>query len=54
MSKVYEFKCWRHGKVRIEVERPPLMHLVRLKCPFCERGKSVLVKPVREAVEKRT
>ncbi len=35
MSKIYEIKCWQHGKVRIEVERPPIRPV--LKCPLCKQ-----------------
>lgn len=26
--------CWRHGKIVIEVEKPPIKW--RNKCPFCD------------------
>jgi len=34
--KEYEFTCPKHGKVRIEVEKPPLI-MAYVRCPFCDR-----------------
>jgi len=34
--KVFEFTCPKHGKVRVEVEKPPMISAY-VKCPFCDR-----------------
>lgn len=33
--KTFELTCPKHGKVRIEVEKPPLLALYS-RCPFCD------------------
>lgn len=34
MTETIEIRCWRHGKINIEVEKPPVRRTVT-KCPFC-------------------
>ena len=36
MTKIFEFNCPKHGKVHIEVDKPPLISAY-LRCPFCDR-----------------
>lgn len=47
MSKIYEISCWYHGRVRIEVEKPPIIGKIMLKCPFCgQMGRMLMIKEV--------
>lgn len=35
MSKTFELYCPKHGHLRIEVERPPMLPGKNVYCPWC-------------------
>lgn len=35
MTKTYELECPKHGRLKIEVEKPPLKFRYMAYCPFC-------------------
>lgn len=35
MSKTYEMDCPKHGHIRIEVEKPPILPGRTVYCPWC-------------------
>jgi len=52
MSKTYMFCCPKHGVLRIEVEKPPILSR-RVFCPWCASEMSKAEKVEEEKKEMR-
>lgn len=35
MTKTYDLRCPKHGRMRIDVEKPPIKFTAAPYCPFC-------------------
>lgn len=49
MSKEYNLFCGKHGRIKLEIEKPPLKFTTTLYCPFCLNR---LAQPDKDAQKK--